>query len=185
MALIDQIQAGEFTPIFSYATLDYARDYFASKLSDMAFWNDKLTEDEQTAALKEATLHMDELVYIGRKLYVAQEREWPRYLNLGTAGDIFYLETKILPDVANACCEQAIYIARLVKFGHDVSARQDHQMQGASSITRVGASESYDLNKARRHQLCRRAYQILLPYIAKTGVLKTRFDPTAGFRSTF
>ena len=180
MSNVDQNQATSFTPVYSYATLAYAEGFFAAKLSQMAFWA-TLTEAEQQAALNEATLHMDSMVYIGRKLVINQEREWPRYLENGSIGDIAYLESKIIPDVANACCEQAYFIAQSVKYGHDHQARQEHQAQGASSIARAGANESYDLTKARRHRLCRVAYEMLKPYLAKSGNLRDPFDISSGF----
>lgn len=184
MPLIDQFQAGSFTEVIPYASVAYADGYFGSKMSDMAFWA-LLTAAEKLASLKEATLNIDQMTYIGRKLYIAQEREWPRYLNLGSVGDIFYLETRILPDVANATCEQAIWIARAAKYGHDHRARQEHQAQGLTGISRTGGQENYDLTKARRHPLCREALRLLNGYIARTGNLRDPYDPTAGFRSTF
>lgn len=184
MPLLDQNQAGDFQDVFSYATLEYADEYLGTKLSTKAVWTSLSTEDKE-AALREATLDMDTQTYSGRKLYVAQEREFPRFLDQGSIGDVFYLQDLILPDIANACCEQAWWIAKTYVEGHDHRERQEHQFQGANSIQRVGAGESYDLSRARRHSLCRKAYQLLVPYIAKTGNLRDAYDPNANRRTTY
>lgn len=171
-----QVQLTTLEEIVPYAAQSYADAYFASTITKNVFWA-TLTDAEKDAALKEATLNIDELHYIGNKLELAQRREWPRYLDLESYGDIFYLEQQILEIVGRACCEQAWFLARNAKQGYDPENRQEHQMMGVNSINRVGASESSDINKARRHRVCRAAYQLLLPFIVRTANLEAPYYP--------
>lgn len=173
----DQVQAtgGNFQEIVAYVDVEYANSFMAANLVWGEWWSQG-TDAQKGAALQQATVELDQLVYIGRKLYVNQQREWPRYLDLRSYGDIYNLQEAILPDVARATCIQAAYILKNFLLGHDHKGRQNHQQQGLSSIQRVGANESYDHAKARRHQLCREAYEILIPYLSKTGNMEDPFD---------
>lgn len=185
MPFVDENQNDQFQEVFSYATLDYADDYLNSKLSTKTIWA-TFSDEDKTCALREATLNIDAAFpYVGRKVYVAQVREWPRYLDLGSIGDVFYLQTLILPDIANACVEQAYFIAKNVAQGHDHKERMEHQFQGLSGINRAGAGENYNLGKARRHELCRAAYQLMNGYVARTGNLRDAYDPNANRRTTY
>lgn len=177
MPFVDDVQAkgSEFRATLPYADLEWANLFMAENLVWGAYWS-KADDAQKNAALIQATQEIDQLVYIGRKLYVAQDREWPRYLDLGSIGDIYYLENQIPIDVARACVIQAAYILREFLYGHGSKDRQNHQQQGLSGINRVGASESYDHAKARRHQLCRESYELLVIYLAKTGNLQDPFD---------
>ncbi len=176
-----QARGADYTEIVPYTDVERADKYAASQLSLVADAWATLTDAQKLKALRSATLDIDELTYVGYRLYVSQDREWPRYLSLGTVGDVYEQQDSILEFVADATCEQAMYLAYQYINGYDQRARQDQQHQGANSLSRVGASENYDLTKARRHQLCRKAYQILEPYIVKTATLNDPYDPTPGY----
>lgn len=165
-------QLTSFADVVPYATPGVADAYFASKLGKTAIWG-LLTAAEKTAALREATLDIDELNYIGETVVTNQVRKWPRYLSVSANAETMgWLEDDTFPtQVGLACCEQAFYIAKNYKTGYDPDSRRDHQDQGLSSISRAGASESYDMLKARRHKLCLDALRLLRSYIQKTGNL--------------
>lgn len=171
-----QNQLTSFPAVVPYADITFADAYFSTTISRRRFWktlpdNDPAQDIDKQGALCEATLVIDALYYSGHKLQISQEREWPRFLGFGTYGDIFYLEQKIPVAVAQATCEQAYYIAHTLATGGDIDARLDHQAQGIGSISRAGAQETADLNFARRHSITPRAYDLLRPFISKTGNL--------------
>ena len=170
MAFVDDAQAkgADFRAVTSYADLSWADQFMAETLQWGHYWN-RANGTQQQQGLNQATHELDQMVYLGRKLYINQDREWPRYLDLGSIGDIYYLENQIPIDVVKATVIQAAYILREFLYGHGYKDRQNHQQQGLTGITRTGASESYDHAKARRHQLCREAYELLIPYLHKTG----------------
>lgn len=171
-----QGQQTVFNSVVSYASVGFADGYFKNTVTKWAFWNSLPVSDlnmpvDKDRALKEATLEMDKLFYVGHKLRISQEREWPRFLGMGTYGDIYYLETQIPLDVAKACAEQAYYTARLCLSGVQLDNRLDHIAQGVISQSRVGGAESVDFNVARKHKVCPDALNLLRPFIAKTGNL--------------
>jgi len=164
-------QMTSFPDVVPYATVEAADQYWANNLSGAAIW-DLLTDAEKLAALRQATLEIDELQYIGRYVIIDQVRQWPRYLSVSRNSETFVgLEDTFPQAIGQACCEQAYYIARNNSDLHDPSIRQDHQDQGLSSVSRAGANESYDLTKGRRDSICPNARRLLRDFIAKTGNL--------------
>lgn len=176
-----QVTGAQFQATVPYCALEWATPYLSESLTWGAIWNDSsITDVQRQAALVQATKEIDQQVYIGRRLNLGQEREFPRYLEQKSLGDVFYLQDNIPLDVAKATAIQAAYLIEQHQAGHNYKGRQDIQAQGLTGVNRVGASESYDLVKARRHQLCREAYELLVPYIAKTGSLESPYS----YRST-
>jgi hypothetical protein len=155
-----------------YATVAFADEFAGTRLDVRAeFWlNGGLTDVKKNIALKNATQNVDELAYQGTRLYVGQIREFPRVLQMESAHDAYASSDEIPTKVIWATCIQAYYLAHsILGQGHDAGARQDAQFQGLSGVSRVGASESYNHSKARRHNLCREAYQLLSNFVAKTA----------------
>ena len=164
-------QMTSYADVIPYATVAAADSYWSNKLSGAAIWN-LLNAADKLAALCEATLDIDEMKFIGMFVNTNQVRQWPRYLSVSENSETFLGVEDTFPQaVGEACCEQALYVARNDSEGHDPAVRQDHQDQGLSSVSRAGANENYDLTRGRRDKLCLPARRLLKSFIAKTGNL--------------
>jgi len=175
-----QTQLDFHQPVLPYATVNYSNDYFSDTLTRKAAWFSVPEQDpsaplDRISALREATLQLDQQYWVGHKLIIQQIREWPRYLGIGSYGDIFYLEQSIPVIIAQGCCEQAWYILNNTLRGVQLDERLDHQAQGIFSVTRAGGTESADPRHARTHKLCPEAYNLVRPLLAKTGNLDRVF----------
>lgn len=171
----DSEQVTAFDDVVPYASVAAADQYFAFQLDKHAIW-DAFTDVQKLQLLQTATQDIDALHYVGERLNYNQAREWPRLL--ATEGFSDTAEDRLPVGVAKSCCEQAYYRGRLYTTGYDPEARRDHQDQGMTAISRVGANESFDLSTARRHRLCPRAYELVRPWVCKTGNLQ---DPPFGW----
>jgi hypothetical protein len=170
----DTTQATVFPDPIPYCSVGYADAFLATDLEKVGIWSG-LTAAQKLAALKMATRDIDQLTYVGIKQHYAQDRQFPRFFAFGTFADMFYLDNPIPEEVARACAIQAWYRAKQYVLGEETQARQDHQMQGINNVSRLGSSESSDLNRARVHNLCREAKTYLKPFIGKTGNLEREF----------
>lgn len=177
-----QYTAGEYEEVKPYCTVEFANEHAGNYLEGMTYWGE-LNDAQKLAALRQATLELDQMVYEGARLYPnTQQREWPRFLNLGTLSTVFYLNERIPLDVAKACAVQAMWHAKNLITGHDPAGRQDAQFQGLTGLNRAGGQESWDLNKSRRHRLCRESYELVRPYLLKSGTMTDGFDVGIGRR---
>jgi hypothetical protein len=178
-------QLVNFPVVIPYASVAFADTYFAQMISRRALWAALPADDvtkpvDKLGALKEATMVLDTQFYIGIKLFISQEREWPRFTNMGTLGDIFYLDQKIPLAVALATCEQAIYTVNTILQGAQTENRLDHQSQGIFSSSRVGGQESADPKFARRDSLCQASRNLLRPFLNKSGTLEAPYTMRRG-----
>lgn len=163
-------QREDFTAVVPYVTNSYADGYMASYPGRDAWASS--TETLKTQVLRAATMDLDKLHFVGHRLDVDQTREWPRFRDMDTYGDVFYLDDNGIPDrVAWATCEQAWFILKNYLTGIDPDDRMDAQDQGLQSVNRSGASENFDLSLSRRRKLCKAAYDWVRDYIAKTASL--------------
>jgi len=159
-------QRTTYVATIPYVSVVYADGYMAERVGRDAW--PQLPQATRLQCLKAATLDLDKLQFIGERDLTDQVREWPRNIYTsaftGTLHDI--------PDrLAWATCEQAWFIAKNHITGSSPSDRMEDQDQGLSAISRVGASESFDLNLARRRAVCKAAYDWVRDFVAKTGNL--------------
>lgn len=93
----------------SYVSLAEADDYFAGNFSAMARW-EELTESQKNAALRQATLILDNLAYAGYKTVSTQPLQHPRKSVVDREG-YAYDENVVITKVKYATCELAYWIA--------------------------------------------------------------------------
>jgi hypothetical protein len=110
--------------IVPYADEAYAIAYFAQRLGTDAF--DAGSSTNRVKGLKQATLLIDTLNFIGSKTDQAQANEFPRN------GD-----TLVPEEVKQACCEQALALLLGQSLEAGVAARR------LASVSVGDASESY------------------------------------------
>lgn len=172
----DSTQKETFPDPIPYCSVGYADSYLATDLAKVTDWT-VLTAAQKLAALKMGQKDIDQaFVYHGSKLEYSQDREFPRWTDFRTVGDIdSTIEEGIPHVVAQANAIQAWYRGRQFLNGEQVSARREHQAQGVNSIQRLNSSESSDLNRARQHNLHPEALDLIRSYVNKTGNLEERF----------
>lgn len=129
----------------SYATADYADQYFAGRLYAEK-WQ-AASDMEKEAALQEATRRIDRMTLAGRKSDPEQENSFPRYP-----------DTEVPQSVRDACCEEAISIME-----RGDSERRKMQLEGVQSFSIGGLSETFVLG-AERGLLSQEAKELLRPW---------------------
>jgi hypothetical protein len=165
----------------SYATVEYAEDYFKFRLNSDA-WNEAETDDK-CKALVTATRCIDRLNFAGLRTYdynrllpiefripiprelapsplPGQTLEFPRN------GD-----TTIPQDIMDATCEQAL--ALLDGFDPEL------EMQGLGTLSQrfASAGTTFDPAQARmaiRHGLTFKAWNLLFPYLGDPAEVVTK-----------
>jgi hypothetical protein len=181
MAFTQSLTAAEYDEVIPYASLDFANEHAGNHLTYGTYWN-QLNDTQKLAALRQATLEFDKLHWEGWRINPnQQQREWPRWIELGGMSTVFYLNERIPMSVAKGCSMQAFYHAKNLQTGHDPAARRDLQRQGVAGIARAGSGEQWNLSKARRDGLCQEAYEEIRHLLAKSGNLGDSFyGPSAG-----
>lgn len=93
----------------SYVSLDEADDYFAGNFSAMTVWSE-LSDAQKNAALRQATLKLDNMVYAGLKTSQYQPLQHPRKSVYDREG-YMYDDSVVIDKVKFATCELAYWIA--------------------------------------------------------------------------
>jgi hypothetical protein len=126
-----------YTAITPYADKSYGDAYFAERLNTTAWTS--ATDDNKTAALKQATRMIDLLPLVDEKCDDTQAREFPRSVDAGCADD----SGDVPAAVQDATCELAI------AFLENKTLEQLSSNEGIKS-KRVGdASQSYADGRGR------------------------------------
>ena len=152
-----------------YSTLAEANFYWNFKL-DGDDWNE-FTDNQKFLALFSASEHIDQLNYWGRKFFLTGTvgRQFPRIL----PADLFEFtaieEVDIPLKVKTATQIQALYLLRNKRDRTDPAQRQDLQNQGVTGVSRLSSSESWDLDRRRRHMLTAEAYNEIKSFIFRGG----------------
>jgi len=133
-----------------YITVADADAHFAERLNTGA-WDDE-DSDTQLVALKEATLRIDRLNFIGEKNAADQEQQFPRYD-----------DTTIPEDIQNACAELALVLL------DDVDPDKEIELLGMKSQGLASARSTYDRSFVPEHLQAgipsTLAWQYLKPYL--------------------
>lgn len=124
----------------SYVTVAEATTYYGDRFwVDSSAWTDASTGGKEQALIT-ASLRLDRLPLVGRKVDPEQALEFPRcyiFQDSGEAGETCDLE--VLPNVKRAVYEEALAIIS----GKDVSLRLQLQAQGVTSSRLGGVAETY------------------------------------------
>lgn len=139
----------------SYATIEFADKYFKSQYGSS--W-EKIEPEVKQQLLDNATLNIDSLEFIGKKLNTVQENEFPRrFIDLSVSDD---------RRVAAACCEEAISIFE--NDGINTQVGTDFIDFKLGDISISGAS---DKNDNKLLLFGGKAEKLLKPYL-KSGSFK-------------
>lgn len=136
----------------SYVTATEGLTYFSTKLSSRATPYNSASLDDRTAALAEATMRIDRLVFNGEKTDSEQENQFPR-------DD----DSEVPQDIKDACCEIALKLLD----GYD----DDYEFEDQRIIQqKIGQlSTFHDRSGPSLHKLAGIpsiiAWRLLLPYM--------------------
>lgn len=138
----------------SYVSLVEAEDYF-SKILNSEKW-DAETDIRKEKALKNATMNIDKLLFIGRKVDSEQPLQFPRYVEY--IKKYVFDNTGIPEDIKKAVCEEALF---LLSGG---SKRLELQAEGVKSFSLGDLSENFAENN-KVYPVCPKAIAHLKKYI--------------------
>ena len=130
----------------SYCTIEYADEYFRSRLHAESW--EQADESTKEKALKQATKIIDRQLLRGRKTNPEQELAFPRHP-----------DTEVPEAVKEACCEEALAI---LESGN--SQRRRLQQEGVQSFSLGNMSETY-VAGAGRGLLSQEAKELLRPWL--------------------
>lgn len=96
----------------SYASLEYADEYFLSHPFYSDSWSGIISSDKRTALLIAASRQLDvQFLWRGTRVSTTQGLEWPRYGAYDDYGQ--YISQNIVPErVVQATCEMAYYLSK-------------------------------------------------------------------------
>jgi len=147
-----------------YISLVEATNYFSGRL-ETAAW-DRSTPSNRSKALIQASTDLDKLQFIGEKVDMAQEHEFPRTL-VGYIVENVLTDNDLVPFIVKyAVCEQALALLS----GFNVNKEIDGLFVSSSGYGTV--KTTYDRKSVPMHLksgLCAQAYQFLLPVLRDQG----------------
>lgn len=159
-----------------YADISYSLEYFAG-MRRGAEWDDltAMSIGDAYKLLIEASDDLDTEHYKGQKLRVFANdsasigRAFPRVFGPHEMSGFHSGTSDFMPaEIKRACCEQALWIHQQEMRGNEYENRMELQDNGITGMSRGRSSESYDLDRAKRSRICRRAQEMILPYLART-----------------